>query len=196
MSKRPLHIPSSTRFKSKLVSVSAGTFICKADGYSYRAEKAFSCLVMPQVGDTVLLFRDEETTYITEILKREKLQHVEIAVSSISISSEEEMRFEAGSAINTFAPEANVVISEVSVLSRVLHLRSELFNSVVNTVQAFVTHLHMKNSSVTQQVEEHVEMQCGSSRKVVKGSDIYNIKDQITIAEGQVKIDAQQINMG
>ena len=45
-------------------------------------------------------------------------------------------------------------------------------------------------------VSGHEELQCNSSRKIVKESDLYNVNESITIAGGQVKIDADQINMG
>ena len=196
MSKRPSYHVSTQKSKAKVVAQEVSYFLCSDDNGTFRAQKAFGCLVVPQIGDTVLLYRDDETTYITDILRREAAQHIEIVAEQLKIRSENELRLEAEEEISVYTPNATAVISKVTLLSKVMTLHSELLNTVVNTAQSFVEHLHMKNSSVTQQVDEHMELQCHSSRKVVTSSDIYSVKEQITTAEGQVKIDADQINMG
>jgi hypothetical protein len=45
-------------------------------------------------------------------------------------------------------------------------------------------------------VDGHVENQMKSSRRIVKGSDIHQVQESITISKGEIKIDAPQINMG
>ncbi len=196
MSKNPPYNLTLDRFKAKIVAVSQDVFVCQNDNKTYKAKKAFSCLVKPQKNDTVLLYQDDESLYITDILQRKESTHIDIVASSIRLVSESDITLEAKRGINGFAKEAKVVISEVSFLSQLLTMQSEIYNSVVTTFQGFIENLSMKNRSVTQQVEEHIELQCGSSRKVVKGSDIYSVKEQVTIADGQIKIDADQINMG
>ncbi len=205
MSKNTPYTISLDKFKAKVIEVFEGGFICLNNSNSYKAQKAFSCLVEPCVGDTVVLFKDNNSIFITDILMREDGNIVEIMAESINItakdgnlnlSSEADITIQAEQGINSFAKKANVVISEVSFLSEIITLKSDIFNSVISTCQSIINHLYLKNKSVTQQVEEHLEVQCNSSRKIVKDSDIYNVKEQITIADGQVKIDAQQINMG
>ncbi|MBL0709111.1 MAG: DUF3540 domain-containing protein [Sulfurimonas sp.] len=205
MSKYNSFTISSDNFKASVTQVLSDGFICINNANSYEVKKAFSCLVEPCLGDTVLLFKDHDSIFITDILVRKDSSGVEIIADSITIlskdgninlSSDNDITIQAKENINSFATKASVVISELSLLSKIVVLKSDIFTSVVSSYQAIIEHLHLKNKSVVQQVEEHLELQCASSRKIVLDSDIYNVKEQITIAEGQVKIDAQQINMG
>ncbi|MEA1916626.1 MAG: DUF3540 domain-containing protein, partial [Campylobacterota bacterium] len=151
----------------------------------------------PQIGDEVLLFNtDGNTIFITDILKRSLPSTLEIDTQSAIAINANSITLNAQNSINSFADEANVVISKVSFLTKVATFKAATLNVISTMYQGAIEHLNMKNESVTQNISGHQEIQCNSSRKITNNSDIYYTKDSILVADGQVKIDADQINMG
>jgi uncharacterized protein DUF3540 len=185
------------KFCATVTSVDSDSFIVSNEYASFKAKKGVSCLVEPKISDEVLLYKaDEENIYITDILARHDSAPVEIiAKDGISIKAQN-ITLNANESLNSFAYEANIVISKVSFLTKIATLKSETLNVIASMYQGAIDNIHMKSESVTRHVNGHEELQCNSSRKIVKESDVYNVNDSITIAGGQVKIDADQINMG
>lgn len=195
------------KFSATITSIDSGDFIVSNEYASFKAKKALSCLVEPKNSDIVLLYKvDEENIFITDILARNESSYLEIIATDgmsiktqsgdLNLSSDTNITINANESLNTFADEANIVISKVSFLTKISTLKSETLNIIASMYQGAFDHFHMKSESVTKHVSGHEELQCNSSRKIVNESDIYNVKDSILIANGQVKIDADQINMG
>jgi len=197
MTKVMTNLMYGDKFSATITSVNADEFIVSSGNAIFRAKKALSCLAEPKISDKVLLYKiDEEEIFITDILERYNSASVEIiAKESINIKAQN-ITLNANESLNTFADKANVVISKVSFLTKIASLKSETLNIISSMYQGVIDHLHMKNESTTRHVSGHEELQCNSSRKIVKESDVYNVKESITTADGQVKIDASQINMG
>ena len=190
-----------------VISIASDVFTVSTPEGSFKALKAFSCLVAPKISDEVVIYRDDEqNVYITDILIRHDNRHIEIVAkdglsiktedANLDLSSRRSITLNAAHSLDAFAEKANVVISKVSFLTRLVAFKSERLKVITSMYQGAIDHFHLKSDSMTRHVSGHEELQCDSSRKVVKGSDIYSVKESITIAEGQVKIDAEQINMG
>ena len=190
-----------------IIGVERHGFIVSDDNVTFTVKKAFSCLIEPQVSDIVVLYKkDENSTFITDILERTNVGVMEIIAKDgltlqtqngdLNLSSSANISISADDTLNSFAYKANVVIDTVSFLTKVTTLKAQTLNVIASAYHGVIDHLHMKNESVVQHIEGHEELQCHSSRKIVKESDIYNVNESITVAKGQVKIDAEQINMG
>ncbi|NOR58185.1 MAG: DUF3540 domain-containing protein [Sulfurimonas sp.] len=185
------------KFCATVTSMDSDSFVVSNEYASFKAKKGVSCLVEPKISDEVLLYKaDEENIYITDVLARHDISPIEIiAKDGISIKAKN-ITLNANESLNSFADEANIVISKVNFLTKIATLKSETLNVIASMYQGAIDNLHMKSESVTRHVNGHEELQCNSSRKIVKESDVYNVNDSITIAGWQVKIDADQINMG
>lgn len=195
------------RFSAIITGEELGYYVVVTEFASFKAQKAFSCLVEPKINDKVMLLKaDEQDLYITDILTRSDEGSMEIVAKDgmsiktqngdLNLSSENNITLNATESLNGFADEANVVISKLSFLTKLATLKSDTLNIIASIYQGAIDNLHLNSENVVRHVSQHEEVQCNSSRKIVKESDIYNVKESITIAEGQVKIDAQQINMG
>lgn len=193
--------------RATVIAIASDVFTVSTPEGSFKALKAFSCLVEPKISDEVVIYRDDEqNVYITDILIRHDNRHIEIVAkdglsiktedANLDLSSRRSITLNAAQSLDAFAEKANVVISKVSFLTRLVAFKSERLKVITSMYQGTIDHFHLKCDSLTKHVSGHEELQCDSSRKVVKGSDIYSVKESITIAEGQVKIDADQINMG
>ncbi|NOQ30567.1 MAG: DUF3540 domain-containing protein [Helicobacteraceae bacterium] len=185
------------KFSAIVTALENGQYSCLYNETAYTAQKALTCLITPQVGDKVILFKtDESNIFITDILDRTLPSTLEIDTQSAISINAHSITLNAQNSINSFANEANVVISKVSFLTKVATLKANTLNVISTMYQGAIDHFNMKNESVTQNINGHQELQCNSSRKITKESDIYYTKDSILVADGQVKIDADQINMG
>jgi len=172
-------------------------FVVVNDNISLKAKKAFSCLVEPLLQDRVMLCMDGEDVYITDILERKKNFGVDIvAKNGINIIAKDgDITLNTQHSINSFAQKANVVISEVSFLAKVVTMKSKAINIVASAYQGFIDSVILRHKSLDKFVDGHEEHQSISSRRVIKGSDIHQVQESITLVKGQMKIDAQQINM-
>jgi len=173
---------------AKIERVEGSFYTITNNQISLKAKKAISCIVEPSIGDKVVACRYDEDIYIVLVLESEGLGIVNITAEDINLNAQ--------NSINSFAQKANIVISEVSFLSKLLSLKSEAINLASSVYSGIIDSFTMKNKDVHQMVDGHVETNMNSSRRVVKGSDIHQVEESITISKGQIKVDAPQINMG
>ena len=173
-------------------------FIVTNNGISLKAKKAFSCLVEPMIDDKVSLYIDGEKVYITFILERESHLGVDIVSKhGINIIAEDgDITLNTQKNINSFADKANIVISEVSFLTTIATLKSKTINIIADTYNGVMDSMTLRHKTLNKFVDGHEEHQSKSSRRIIKGSDIYHVEESITIVKGQMKIDASLVNTG
>jgi len=169
-------------------NIEGNYYTLKNNQISLKAKKALSCMIEPSIGDKVMACQYDEDTYIVAVLESMTSTTVSIVADDINLNAQ--------NSINSFAQKANVVIAEVSFLTKLLSLKSHAVNLISSTYSSITDTLTLKSKNVHQMVEGHMEQQMKSSRRVVKGSDIHQVEESVTISKGQIKIDAEQINMG
>jgi hypothetical protein len=130
-----------------------------------------------------------------EIIAQDGLS-IQTKDADLNLSSRHNITLNASRSLDAYAEKANVIVSKVRFLTRLVVFKSETLKVITSLYHGAIDNFHLKSKRVTRYVSGHEELQCNSSRKIVKESDIYSVKESITIAEGQVKIDAEQINMG
>jgi len=195
------------KFCATITATESDSFIVSNEYATFKAKKALSCLIEPKIYDTVILYKKDETNiYITDVLERAGSSVIEIIAKDglniktqngdLNLLSDTNISLNASESLNGFADEANIVIAQVSFLAKIVSFKSKTLNVIASAYQGAIDNFHMKSQSVTRHVDGHEELQCNSSRKIVKESDIYNVNESIIVAKGQVKIDADQINMG
>ena len=191
-------LPKNSIITGVVQEVELEVFRVSSNGISLKAKKAFSCLVEPMVDDKVSLSVDDEHIYIIAILEREKEGSLDIVVKNgINIIAKEgDITLQAEESINSFSQKANIVISEVSFLSTIVTLKSKTVNIISDVYHGIMDKVMLKHKSLEKFVDGHEEHQSSSSRRVIQGSDIHQVQESITTVDGQMKIDAQLINMG
>jgi len=179
-------------------TIEMDSFVVANKDISLRAKKAFSCLVEPQIDDKVLVCIDNDAVYITAILERQGSASVDIvAKNGVNIIVDDgDITLNAQHSINSFASHANIVISEVSFLTKIATVKSQAISLISSTYQGFIDSVVLRHKSLDKFVDGHEEHQSTSSRRIIKGSDIHQVEESITLVKGQMKIDASQINMG
>jgi len=174
---------------AKIVKIEKNHYMLKSGHIHFKAKKAISCMVEPSIGDKVMVCHyDGEGDYIVAVLESEVETTVNIAPDHIYLNAQQ--------TISTFAQKANVVISEVGFLTTFLSVKSQAVTLVSATYSSIIERLTLKNKDIHQVVDGHMEQQMKSSRRVVKGCDIHQSEESITLCKGEMKIDAKQINMG
>lgn len=172
------------------------------------ANIAVSCLVSPGAGDVVLLSLDEAgCCYILSILERpEKTQkHTELSFEgdlsvnvrggAMSLTSEEAISL----ASRDFALDAhngNVNMEKLSFFGGFVENHIARLKIVAETVDSIVRRAVQRFTSSYRYIEEHEEIQSASTRMIVDGTLTMHTKNTMHIAEGHVKIDAEQIHLG
>ena len=190
-------MPQNSIVNARVKEINQKSITVQNKQVSLQAKKATSCLIEPHIGDKVLLCIDGEDVYILAILEQATDAPLEIVTEqSLSIQSNSgDITLNAQESLNAFAQNATVVISKVSLLSKVVTLKSKAINTIATTYQGFIESVTTRHKNLITSVESHEEHQSGSSRRVISGSDIHQVQESITTAQGQVKIDAAQINI-
>jgi hypothetical protein len=198
--------PLRSTYSATIQSIESGTFIILIGDVPLSAKKATSCLIEPELHDKVSVYFDEFNLYITNILDRYEDSNLKIIAKNgldistsngnLNFSSDADIHINSKNTLYTFAKNANVVISEVNFLADIVSITSKTLNLIVTTYKGIIDSFNMQNKSVIHYTDGHEEHSCDSSRKIVKNSDIKQVKNSILMAEDQVKIDAEQINMG
>ena len=185
-----------------------GGFRVMTDMGIMEASAAVSCLVAPVSGDVVLLSIDERGfCYILSILERSQAAQkqtelsfdgdVNLAVRGgrMSITSDEALSLSSGE-FELNAHQGTVRIDKTSFFGRVAESHIARLKIVAETVDSIVRRAVQRFTSSYRYIEEHEEVQSASTRMIVDGTLTMHTKNTMHIAEGHVKIDAEQIHLG
>lgn len=184
-----------------------GGFIVTSDHGIIEASVAVSCLVTPQVGDVVLFSLDESgSSYILSILERSERPQMATELSfdgdlsirvkggSMSLASDEAMSF-ASKDFELAAEKGRVMIDKASFFGRLVENNIERIRIVAEAMDSIIRRAVQRFTSSYRYVEEHEEVQSASTRMIVDGTLTMHTKNMMHIAEGHVKIDAEQIHL-
>jgi hypothetical protein len=181
-----------------VVDEKEGNFLIESNERKKLAKKAVSCLVLPQIGDKVSLFIDDEEIYIINILSSKK---------SLTIKAE----------------ELTMEIDKMNLKSKVFDINIDFITSKISSFYAFIKNIDLSSLctkfqstdiEVTAQTKkefvqfrmnnyETLDTKINSIEKkeaniVKKNINIEhkNIGSMFTKATGQIKLDAENINFG
>jgi len=193
----------------------AGFVVATSFGYT-DAEVALSCLIRPETGDRVLVCQDQTNQcFILSVLNRTDKKEQPINISfptevnihmekgGLSIRSEEDVSLAAQNRISMIsqdlviqAEDGQVCMKRFSFLGRVLNAHIEkikMFGSIVDSIFKRFT---QRVKSCLRYVEEHEEVQTGSTRYLVEETLTIRSKNSVHTAKAQMKVDAEQIHLG
>ncbi len=184
-----------------------GGFVVTSEQGIVNAGVAVSCLVTPEPGDVVLISMDESgCSYVLSILERSKRAQkgtelsfdgdlsVRVNGGRMSLASDESLSF-ASKDFELTAGKGRVTIEKVSFFGRLVESNIEKIKVVAETLDSIVRRAVQRFTSTYRYVEEHEEVQSASTRMIVDGTLTMHTKNTMHIAEGHVKIDAEQIHL-
>jgi len=172
-----------------------------------RGERAFGCVVQPQVADTVLLSIDEDgNCFILSVLRREdKKRRTELSFNGdvgltvkdgdLTVSSEKKMAFASGK-IAVHADKGEAVIGKFSFVGNVFKSQVKRIMVVANTVEHIFRRFTQRLQDSFRFVKDHEEVQTGNTRYLVEDTLTMHAKNANHMAEELVTINAEQIHLG
>lgn len=184
-----------------------GGFVVTSDSGIIEASVAVSCLVTPEVGDVVLFSLDESgSSYILAILERpERAQmatelsfdgdlSIRVKGGGMSLASDESLSL-ASKDFELSAEKGRVTIEKASFFGRLVENNIERIKVVADAMDSIIRRAVQRFTSSYRYVEEHEEVQSASTRMIVDGTLTMHTKNTMHVAEGHVKIDAEQIHL-
>lgn len=151
--------------------------------HTNQADRAFSCLLKPQVGDQILYARSGDSCHIIAVLTRAsesndklndlslpKYQPILLKAESIDLVGKQKLT------LSSFADiEINALIGTIKCNAR--HLFQTIQQSVIQISKQFISRSEHQDISASKLLKSHA-------------------RHQIISAEKEMKIDAERINMG
>ena len=180
-----------------------------------RAEKAVSCLVRPVTGDTVLLSTDMSgRCYILSVLERTDMQKetelalegdtaLHVAGGSLRISSDKSLLASgaeslemAANRVSVNAHEGEANISRMTFLGSVFYTQLNKVVTVAKAVEHTFKRFTQRFENCERYVEDHEEVQTGSTRYLVEDTMTTHAKNTMNVSEELHTMQAEQIHMG
>ena len=94
------------------------------------------------------------------------------------------------------AQEGRVSIEKTSFFGNVVESNIARIRVIADALDSIIRRAVQRFTSSYRYVEEHEETQSASTRMIVDGTLTMHTKNTMHIAEGHVKIDAEQIHLG
>jgi len=191
------------------------SFVASTSYGELRAEKAFSCIVEPCIGDTVLLVCSHAGgNFILSVLNREDVQtgadvvfngpfsvsvrnggfHV-AADNDVSLASGQALSLTSGT-IEVHANKGEAKLGEFSFASKLLRTHIEYIKSVAVTVDQVYRKLTQRLENCFRFIKDQEEVQSGSTRYLAEDLLTMHSKNSLIVAEEHVTINAEKIHLG
>ncbi len=191
-----------------------GAFSVQLSFGTVQAEKAVSCLLEPITDDLVLVSVDMSgACYVLSVLKRcagEQPHHLrlpgdcilESQSGSLNIRAARGLQISAadtvevtGDRIRVCARSGEALINTLSLLGKGLHVRVQRITTVAKTIEQTLKRLTQRMENSERFVEDHEEVQTGSTRYLVEDTLTTHAGNTMNISEELHTMHAEQIHM-
>lgn len=195
-------------------SIEVNQFTLQAHHSTIIANKSFSCLLQPEIGDEVMYSRNETNqNYILSILHRprESTAKIEMESDLVISSSKGKVSILANQALQMVSAEQlDLLSSKINMVSQQATVSINKTNLSGDSVNANVTHLNVIAQSIST-VANHLTQKLQNSFRLISGMDqskagnvMTSVKNLFSVharqsailAKDDVKIDAKRIHMG
>ena len=213
---QPAEIPQPNLEYGRIVSRSGSTrYGVKSSFGIIDAIKAFSCLVQPDVGDRVLLSTDPTgDCYILSVLKRDvSVKETELTIpgdvslhadsGSLRLSADQSLSLSGNASIDVAtdritvnAHKGEAAIGKLTMIGRRLSSQIKRITSVARSVDHSFKRLTQRMENCERFVEDHEEVQTGSTRYLVEDTLTTHAGNTLNISEELHTMHAEQIHMG
>lgn len=180
-----------------------------------KARRAAGCLLVPAAGDQVLLSEDNfGRVYVLSILERPDHPaenqialngdtRLTVADGDLTIAAEKGVAMASPAHVSLSAGElqvhaarADIGLDETTVAGTSLNASFERIRTMARSMDTFIKSWVQRMSSCFRYVREVDETQAASARQLVEGTLTVQTGNSVHMAEGHVKIDAEQIHLG
>jgi hypothetical protein len=200
----------------RIVAGDAERFIVQGTCGPVQAVAAASCLIQPKAGDKVLIATDGAgESYILSVLKQADNKaartrivfdgQVDLVVNGgglsltadadLSLAANEKMAFSSGK-ISVHAGSGEAVIERICLVAKVFQGQVKRIKMVANTVENTFRRLTQRLQDAFRFVQDHEEIQTGSTRYLVEDTLTINARNAVHMAEEIVTINAEQVHLG
>ncbi len=180
------------------------------------SERAVSCLVQPEVGDTVLLSLDiPGSNFILSVLRRDAENRGETSIlfdgevnlhvsngalsltsdNGITVGSREDVTC-VGRKVSVHADEGEATIKNCSFFGTFLYVQAERIKHVADIADTIYRRWTQRLETAFRFVKEEEEIQTGSTRYLVEDTLTMHSKNAVHMAEEIVSINAEQVHLG
>lgn len=180
------------------------------------SERAVSCLVHPEAGDTVLLSVDMSgDSFILSVLRRDVEArdktdilfdgevNLHVSNGTLSLTSDNGITLGsrgevacAGQKISLHADEGEATIKNCSFLGTFLHVQAERIKHVADTVDSVFRQWTQRLERAFRFIKDEEEVQSGSTRYLVEDTLTMHSKNAVHMSEEIVTINAEQVHLG
>ncbi|MGH8371422.1 MAG: DUF3540 domain-containing protein [Gammaproteobacteria bacterium] len=192
----------------------ADAWIVKIAWREICAAQAVSCLVEPQVGDKVVLYSDQDASFILHILSRPDetaTRTITLGKGATLATAAGEISIMAGKGINAVTPgHVNLMSSQLMITSReadstVSHWRShsEIAEIESASFKLKTVSFEMRADRLLQRIkncfrwiEELDQLKAGQLFYDIKNVLTMRGKHSVIMAEEELKLDGERIHMG
>lgn len=165
--------------------------VAAENGAVFPARRALSCLTDPEPGDQVLVLRSRQTAeaYVLAVLERR-------GDARVALVSPRDTELRSAGALSIVARETTLVSPTLSVHSTLTRLHAASVTAVLGTVDAIVDRVVQRAKQVFRVVEQLDHLRVGHADYEAKGTMSLHGANTTLTAEGLVKVDGEQIQLG
>jgi hypothetical protein len=196
-----------------VIRVEGPVFVVRSEDGDYRARRAVSCLVEPQLADEVLLVVREGACFVLAVLTRE-----EAGPTRLSADGDVELHLKQGrfvvatqegidlvaakavsitsGALNVRAAEGNVFLDRLSMLGTIARVEIDKIKLFAGTLDSALDRLHQRVKRSYKRVEEVDQVKAGQIDYVAEKTMSLRSTNTVMTADELVKVDADQVHLG
>lgn len=201
-------------FDTKIRNILDELFVITDDtGHNYRAEKAASCLMSPQIGDSVLVARVSSKLFVLAVLQQKDANKSNISLNgdvefkipngSLHLSAQKGLHFSTPEDLNLIAKKFGItgdslvtVVKKINFYGDLAEMQLQNLKFVSNQVKSTI------NVAIQQFGRRHANIDglesttAGTIKQTAK--EIMNLKSKFAFikAKKNIKMDGEQILMG
>lgn len=187
-------------------------FVVECDGHEWTCRRAASCLLQPQVNDTVLISGPErERVYLIAVIEQAQQSEATVSVpgalnisaDSVNINSTAAMQLHGGTALdlNTeqlklSAKKGQCVVDEMHYVGREVKTTVGMMRVIGKVYESIMDRLSFMSRTSFKITEEVEHMRAGTIDYQAEQSARLHSKYTMVTAKDLVKVDGKQIHMG
>lgn len=159
-----------------------------------KALRAASCLVQPQVGDTVLFARGDDAQWIVAVLVAAGQRNLQLQAPVLSAQAEQISL--SSTTLLTSSQRWQAVHTDLHLAANHLTGQVSVLDWLSDRVSSFVNFLFSRSRNSVREVSEIDAARCGNLDLKVDETLAMSAKTGVMSAQALMKIDASQIHIG
>jgi len=206
--------PSSDLSVLTVASVKKDVYQLIGPQFVTEAQLSASCLLLPEVGDTVLAYlgKTSATRFILSVLIKHEAStgtiqlpgnnmihtmsdKMNLKSSVLTLNATEQLSFQAPS-LSMDAHDLHLTSQKISVLASVMNFSAKTITSYVKDWFSTAEQLYLRAKSCFRFIDDFDDTHAGHQRVEVKGRYLHKSESVNMSARGFVKIDGSKIDLG